>query len=152
MAKVRAFDCAWIKCVERLPFVTEDLNLIKTRIANINIAPFVYSQSGAAVSIAEIHGAQEIAAPIENLNARVACIEHEQFTTVYDYLAGEPEVTGAVTSATVAELASQLAPLVHNKDHVPVPIAHVNASRSFIDCDRYWLSKYDSPPLIDHTP
>src|ERR1022692_3170656 len=173
MTEVRAFDCAWVKCVERLPFVTEDLNLVKIRITDVNIAPVVYSQSGAAICIAQIHGAQEMApcienlnarvayieheqrseerraaiciaqihgaqemAPcIENLNARVAYIEHEQFTTDYDYLAGEPELTGAVTAATVAELANQLPPLVHNKDHVPLPIAHVNASRSFIDCD-----------------
>src|ERR1035438_8462181 len=138
MAKVRAFDCAWIKCVEYLPFVTEDLNLVKIRITDVNIAPVVYSQSGAAICIAQIHGAQEMAPCIENLNARVAYIEHEQFTTGYDYLAGEPELTGAVTAATVAELANQLPPLVHNKDHVPLPIAHVNASRSFIDCDPCW--------------
>jgi len=42
MAKVRAFDCAWIKCVERLPFVTEDLNLVKSWLADVNVPLIVY--------------------------------------------------------------------------------------------------------------
>jgi hypothetical protein len=41
-----------------------------------------------------------------------------QFTG-YGYLAGEPELTGAITAASVAELANQLSPLVHHKDHLP---------------------------------
>src|ERR1039458_6267420 len=126
MAKVRAFDCGWLKCVERLPFVTKDLNLVKTRITDVNIATFVYSQSGTAICIAQIQGAQEMAPRIENLNARVSCIEHEKFTIGHAYLAGEPELTGAVTAATSADPANQLPPLVHNKDHVSLPVAHVN--------------------------
>src|ERR1019366_1892478 len=134
MAKVRAFDCGWLKCVERLPFVTKDLNLVKTRITDVNVATFVYSQSGTAICIAQIQGAQEMAPRIENLNARVSCIEHEQFTIGHDYLAGEPELTGAVTAATSADPANQLPPLVHNKDHVSLPVPPENAPRSLIYC------------------
>src|ERR1022692_259335 len=138
LAKVRAFDCAWIKCVERLPFVTEDLNLVENRITDVNIASVVYSQSGAMICIGQVNGAQEMAPCIDNLNARVACIEHEQFGTGRDHLAGESELAGTITTAAVPELANQSPSLVHNKDHVPLPIAHVNASRSSIDRDPCW--------------
>src|SRR5271166_5095437 len=76
-----------------------------------------------------------MACRIENLNARVACIEHEQFATGYDYLTRESELTGTATGAAATQLANQLPSLVHHKDHVPLPVAHVNASCSFIDCD-----------------
>ena len=42
MAEICAFDCAWIKPVERLPFVTEDLNLVKIWVTDIYIALLVY--------------------------------------------------------------------------------------------------------------
>jgi len=42
VAEVRAFDHRWIKRVEPLPFMTEDLNLVKFWIADVNVALAVY--------------------------------------------------------------------------------------------------------------
>ena len=87
MAKVRAFDCAWIKCVERLPFVTEDLNLVKSWLADVNVPLIVYRQSAASLSVRQVNCSPEITRCIEDLNACVPFIEHKHFTSTHGHLA-----------------------------------------------------------------
>src|ERR1700739_1430696 len=136
-AEVCPFDCAGIKPVEHLPFVAEDLNPVKVRITDIDIALLVHRQSGVTICIAQRDRAQEMALSIENLNAPVARIDHKKFTAGYDYLTRETEFSGTFTTAALPELANQVPAPVHHEDHVSLPIAHVNASRSSIDRDSY---------------
>jgi len=67
--------------------MTEDLNLVKFWIADVNIALVVDCQSGAIICVGQVNRPPEMSRCIEDLNACVACIDHEQFTTVHDHLA-----------------------------------------------------------------
>ena len=67
--------------------MTEDLNLIKFWIADVNMALVVDCQSGAIIRVGQINGPPETARYIEDLNACVPCIEHKQFSAAHDHLA-----------------------------------------------------------------
>ena len=60
-AEVRVFDCRWIKGVEPVPIMTEDLNLVKFWIADVNMALVVDCQSGAIIRVGQINGPPEAA-------------------------------------------------------------------------------------------
>ena len=117
---------------------TKNLNLVQTCIADVNIALLINCQSGALVYLRQLNCTQKLPRRIENLNANVAGIEHEQFTTAHHQLARESELAGTVARAALPKFANEPALVVHDKDHVPLPIAHVNASRSFVDGDGGW--------------
>lgn len=98
MAKVRAFDCARIKCVERLPFVTENLNLIKGWIADVNIPLVVYCQSAASLSVRQVNWPPEIARCIEDLNACVPLDRARTLVTPHCDLPDSPHYLGLTDS------------------------------------------------------
>ena len=117
---------------------TKNLNLVQTCIADVNIALLINCQSGALVYLRQLNCTQKFPRCIENLNANVAGIEHEQFTTAHHQLARESELAGTVARAALPKFANEPALVVHDKDHVPLPIADVNASRSFVDRNGGW--------------
>ena len=139
MAEVRTFDFAGefaeIESVEHLASMTVDLNLVEVWITDVDVAPVVDSQSAVRICIAKTDGAQKMAGSIENLNARISGIQHEQFTSGCDYLAGEAELAGAVTTAAVPQLTNQFPSRVHDENHVTEAVAYVNVSRTLIDGD-----------------
>ncbi len=135
VAKVRALDGAWIKCVEPLPVVTEDPNLVKLWIANVNIALVVDCQSGAIVCVGQTNCPPEMACCIEDLNACVPHIDHEQFATAHRQLARVPELARSLTTTALPDLANKPPAVVHNNDHVPKRVGDVNAARNSIDRD-----------------
>src|SRR5208337_1039598 len=140
-ANVPVFDRARIKCVERLSVVTEDLHLVKNWITDINIVLAVNSQSGAAICIGQIHGAQEMPSCIQNLNPRVAHIKDEQLTAGDHNLRRQSELARMVATTPDSQLANESSALVHDNNHVPLSVAHIDVCRSSIDRDPGWATE-----------
>lgn len=141
MAKVRVFGGAWIKRVQKSPLAAVDLNPVENWIADVDVALIVDRQSGAMIRIREVDGPAEMEGCIENLNAIVADVEYEEFTTTNNCLARQSELAGPVTTAALTGLADEAPSVVHDNDHVAISIADVNASCCCVDGDSRWTLK-----------
>ena len=124
-----------------MPVLTKDLNFAKNRVTHVNITLGIYGQSGATICVGQVQDAQEMACYIQNLNPRVAHIQHEQFTARDHDLGGESELSRTFTTAADSQFANKLPALVHNNDHVPLSVADINMSRRSIDCDPGWAGE-----------
>jgi len=71
-----------------MAFPAEDANLVENWITDINVALTVYGQSRAMVGVGQVNGTPEMEGGIEDLDAGVAYVEHEQFTFSHDRLGG----------------------------------------------------------------
>src|ERR1035438_289176 len=138
VSKVRALYCARVKCIEPQPFATEDLNLVESWIADVNVALVVYCQSGSTIHERERDVTLEAACCVEDLNAHVTCIKHEKLPTAHSHLARQSELARPITTTPLAELGDHASSVVHNDDHVSTHIADINSARCLINRNPCW--------------
>src|SRR5579872_3154527 len=87
------------------------------------------------VGVGQADGPPEMEPRIEDLNAGVAGVEHEQFTGSDYRLARQCELARPVTSTTLAGLRDEPSSVVHDNNHVPTRIADINASCRSVNGD-----------------
>jgi hypothetical protein len=132
----RSADCGGIECGKQRSIGAEDLNAIERGIADVEIVLAVDRYTGVTVSVDQIYLPQKTASRIENLDPRIACVQHEEFARADGELRRFCEFGGAVAStAALADFANQAAFLIQDEDHVASPIGDIDVAVGSINCN-----------------